>query len=234
MIRTIAAALLVAALAVPMHAQPAGPPAQVPGQADPFGRFLFPPELVMQHQGSIGLTEPQREALQAAIQEAQTTVLKMQFALSGEAERVPRAFHLAPFLDHLRFERGLSEQTLSAYRHDIVRMVDFLRQRGQEVPEAKGVLTRPQQAADVAQQQRPQEQAPCYFDLLIDTGIRVGIGEDDANTDHADRHEQRREKAVGGAEWPLPHPQNRSKQEALKRPHEYDRRANHGNSDSGG
>ena len=54
--------------------------------------------------------------------------------LTAEEERAPRAFHLPSFLDHLRFERGLSEQTLSAYRHDIVRMVDFLRQRGQDGP----------------------------------------------------------------------------------------------------
>lgn len=100
MIRTIAATLLVAVLAVPMHAQAGSPPAQVPGQADPFGRFLFPPELVMQHQGSIGLTESQRAALQAAIQEAQTTVLKVQFALSGEAEK------LGKLLDTPRIEEG--------------------------------------------------------------------------------------------------------------------------------
>ena len=100
MIRSIAAALLVAAFAFPVHAQPGGPPAQVPGQADPFGRFLFPPELVMQHQGSIGLTESQREALQAAIQEAQSTVLKMQFALSSEAEK------LAKLLEVPRIEEG--------------------------------------------------------------------------------------------------------------------------------
>ena len=100
MIRTIAATLLVAVLAVPMHAQAGSPPAQVPGQADPFGRFLFPPELVMQHQGSIGLTESQRTALQAAIQEAQTTVLKVQFALSGEAEK------LGKLLDTPRIEEA--------------------------------------------------------------------------------------------------------------------------------
>lgn len=100
MIRTIAAALLVAAFATPLHAQAGGSAPQVPGQADPFGRFLFPPELVMQHQGTIGLSESQREALQAAIQEAQTTVLKMQFALSGEAEK------LAKLLEAPRIEEG--------------------------------------------------------------------------------------------------------------------------------
>ena len=45
-----------------------------------------------------------------------------------------RAFHVAPFLDHLRFERGLSEETLSAYEHDVVRLATFLRQRGRTRP----------------------------------------------------------------------------------------------------
>jgi Spy/CpxP family protein refolding chaperone len=54
----------------------------------------------MQHQGSIGLTDSQREALQGAIQEAQSTMLKVQFALSGEAEK------LAKLLEAPRIEEG--------------------------------------------------------------------------------------------------------------------------------
>lgn len=45
-----------------------------------------------------------------------------------------RAFHLPAFLDHLRFERGLAEPTLHAYRHDIVRMAEFLFAQGQTGP----------------------------------------------------------------------------------------------------
>ena len=90
------AALLAAVLAGPVAAQ--GPAQQVPGQPDPFGRFLFPPELVMQHQGQIGLQDSQRAALQAAIQEAQTTVLRMQFVLAGEAEKLTKLLE-APKLD---------------------------------------------------------------------------------------------------------------------------------------
>jgi integrase/recombinase XerD len=45
-----------------------------------------------------------------------------------------RAFNLPAFLDHLRFERGLSEQTLVSYRHDVVRMIEFLRRQGREAP----------------------------------------------------------------------------------------------------
>ena len=88
MTRTFSTALLLAAFSMQLHAQGAGPGAQMPGQPDPFGRFLFPPELVMQHQGHIGLQESQRAALQSAIQEAQATTLKMQFALAAEAEKL--------------------------------------------------------------------------------------------------------------------------------------------------
>jgi integrase/recombinase XerD len=45
-----------------------------------------------------------------------------------------RSFAVEPFLDHLRFERGLSEQTLVAYQHDVVRLASFARQAGRAAP----------------------------------------------------------------------------------------------------
>ena len=51
-----------------------------------------------------------------------------------ERERLERDFQIPRFLDHLRFERGLSEQTVSAYRHDVLRMAAFLRARGRVGP----------------------------------------------------------------------------------------------------
>ncbi|WP_349264115.1 site-specific integrase, partial [Longimicrobium sp.] len=32
---------------------------------------------------------------------------------------------MEPFLDHLRFERGLSDKTLEAYAHDVTRFAQF-------------------------------------------------------------------------------------------------------------
>ena len=66
------------------------PGEMIPGQADPFARFLFPPELIMQHQGALELKESQREVLQIAIQEAQAQTLKMQWALAGEGEKLTK------------------------------------------------------------------------------------------------------------------------------------------------
>lgn len=48
--------------------------------------------------------------------------------------RTERAFHVAPFLDFLRFERSTSELTVGAYRHDVVRLASFARNRGRGGP----------------------------------------------------------------------------------------------------
>ena len=45
-----------------------------------------------------------------------------------------RAFELPRFLDHLRFERGVSERTLSAYEHDVTRLAVFLKALGRSCP----------------------------------------------------------------------------------------------------
>lgn len=49
-------------------------------------------------------------------------------------QAVRRRFVLESFADHLRFERGLAEATLSGYRHDVTRMAVFVRSRGRGSP----------------------------------------------------------------------------------------------------
>jgi Spy/CpxP family protein refolding chaperone len=70
----------------------AGPPPQPgrPNPPDPFGRFVFPPELVMQHQAEIALQDSQRVAIQQAIQNAQGKFLEVQWKLSSEGEKLAR------------------------------------------------------------------------------------------------------------------------------------------------
>ncbi len=48
----------------------------------------------------------------------------------------PLAFQLEPFLDHLRFERGLAEKTVEAYAHDVGRMAAFCAAAGRSSPGA--------------------------------------------------------------------------------------------------
>jgi Spy/CpxP family protein refolding chaperone len=69
-----------------------GPP-QGPQQGPPqdlFGRALFPPEMVMQHQGEINLQDAQRATLQSAIQQAQSKFVEVQWKLSAEGEKLAR------------------------------------------------------------------------------------------------------------------------------------------------
>jgi hypothetical protein len=57
---------------------------------DPLARYLFPPELVMQHQQAIALQEQQRVAIQQAMQEAQAKFIELQFQMSAELEKLQR------------------------------------------------------------------------------------------------------------------------------------------------
>jgi hypothetical protein len=62
-----------------------------PGQGsgdDPFARLLYSPELVMQNQQAIGLTEQQRGNIQELIKMVQSKFVDTQFKMSGEMERL--------------------------------------------------------------------------------------------------------------------------------------------------
>jgi Spy/CpxP family protein refolding chaperone len=85
---TVAIALILAPAAAQLRAQ--APGGGQPNQQDAFGRFLFPPELVMQHQGEINLSDAQRSALSSAIQQAQAKFVDVQWKLSGEGEKLAR------------------------------------------------------------------------------------------------------------------------------------------------
>jgi Spy/CpxP family protein refolding chaperone len=88
----VAVAVVLVSTAAQLRAQPAPGPQS---QADPFGRFLFPPELVMQHQSEISLTDAQRTALSSAIQQAQAKFVDVQWKLSGEGEKLARLLQSA-------------------------------------------------------------------------------------------------------------------------------------------
>ena len=55
-------------------------------QSDPFGEVFFPPELIMQNQQSIGLSEEQKTYIISQIQEAQETFTKLNWSLQKEME----------------------------------------------------------------------------------------------------------------------------------------------------
>ena len=62
--------------------------AQQPPPQDPFGDSLFPPELVMQHQEEIGLTEEQKNFLKTESRKAALRFTELQWQLSDAAEKM--------------------------------------------------------------------------------------------------------------------------------------------------
>jgi Spy/CpxP family protein refolding chaperone len=57
-----------------------------PGQPGPFERYLFPPELIMQHQNAIGLTSEQQTALREEMQKMMAQFTDLQWQQSAETE----------------------------------------------------------------------------------------------------------------------------------------------------
>lgn len=55
---------------------------------DPLGDSLFPPELVMQNQQAIGLTEEQKNTLKADLRKAQMRFTELQWQLQDETEKL--------------------------------------------------------------------------------------------------------------------------------------------------
>jgi Spy/CpxP family protein refolding chaperone len=73
------------------HPNPGGMPSP-----DPIGRLLFPPELVMQHQEDIGLTDAQRTAIQKELIAAQTKFTELQWKMTSEVEKLTRFLAAVP------------------------------------------------------------------------------------------------------------------------------------------
>jgi Spy/CpxP family protein refolding chaperone len=78
--------LAILALATLMLSASTALRAQQPGGQDPIGANLFPPELVMQHQQEIGLTDEQRSYITGEIQQAQKRATDLQWQLQREVE----------------------------------------------------------------------------------------------------------------------------------------------------
>lgn len=57
-------------------------------QPDPFAGNLFPPELIMQHQQTLGLSEEQKIFLKAELRKMQTRLTELQWELQDEVEKL--------------------------------------------------------------------------------------------------------------------------------------------------
>ncbi len=57
-------------------------------QPDPFAGNLFPPELVMQHQQTLGVSDVQRSFLKAELRKTQTRLTELQWDVQDEVEKL--------------------------------------------------------------------------------------------------------------------------------------------------
>ena len=72
-------------------AQSVAPPAH-----DPFGRLLFPPELIMKHRKQLNLEDKQQTILKTELQRAQADVFDLNWQLNDESEHLAELLKMAP------------------------------------------------------------------------------------------------------------------------------------------
>ena len=74
-----------------------GPGPGMPGPGmpeDPLAHHMYAPQLVMQHQAELALTDAQRTAIVNAMKDAQGTVVDTQWKLSAETEKLGNLLHV--------------------------------------------------------------------------------------------------------------------------------------------
>ncbi|MSR19873.1 MAG: hypothetical protein EXR91_02700 [Gemmatimonadetes bacterium] len=115
-------------------------------QEDPLFDALFPPELIMQHRRAVGLSDEQRDAISQMIQELQGRVVRLQWDLLDEMQRltelmaVPR-IDLDRALDQLDNVLETEKQIKQAHLEMLARIKNLL------TPEQQATLERLRSAA---------------------------------------------------------------------------------------
>jgi len=108
-----------------------------PGGQDPLARNLFPPELIMQFQSEIGLTEEQRDSLRSEMEKVQPRFKELQGQLQQEVEKLA---------DILKEERVNEKSALAQFDKVQDRERDIKRTHLALVVGLKNKLTPEQQA----------------------------------------------------------------------------------------
>ena len=86
-------------LAAEAAVAPGAPPATAPAPGnpeDPIAAQLFPPEIVMQYQQHIGITDAQRRSITGAISALQSQVLEMQWNMQAEQQKLVELLGQSP------------------------------------------------------------------------------------------------------------------------------------------
>jgi Spy/CpxP family protein refolding chaperone len=113
-------------------AQEAGPP---PAN-DPIGRSVLPPELIMQHQKAIQLTEAQKNAVIAEVKRAQGRIVDVQWDMQRALE---------PLVELLGKERADEQQVLAQLDKVLAAEREFKRTQLTLAVRLKNILTPEQQ-----------------------------------------------------------------------------------------
>jgi Spy/CpxP family protein refolding chaperone len=98
--------------------------AQAQQTGDPIGEALFPPELVMQNQQAIGLSEQQKDSLKNELRQAQQQFTDLQWKLQDEVEKMARLLS-PPTVDEKQVLAQL-ENVLTAEREVKRRQITLL------------------------------------------------------------------------------------------------------------
>ncbi|MBI3450149.1 MAG: hypothetical protein HY049_14695 [Acidobacteria bacterium] len=111
--------------------------AESPDGVDWLQRYLFPPELIMEHQQEIGLTSAQRDAVKSEIKRAQSQFLDAQWDMRGEVEKLGRML-LSPRVDETaalaQAERvmGMENEVKKTHLALVIRIKNLLTDEQQE------------------------------------------------------------------------------------------------------
>lgn len=131
---TLLVALL---LSTPVGASPLAGQASASSE-DPLAEMLFEPELIMQHRRAIDLTDQQRDAISALIQDLQGQVVELQWELLEQVEELsavlsgPRV-DLDRSLDRMNAVMGTEQRIKRAHLSLLVRIKNLLRPEQQEI-----------------------------------------------------------------------------------------------------
>ena len=89
---TVALSLILLAAPLVVRAQPMGEPPMgggPPGMGGPsFLEKVFPPSVIMRHQTDLGLTDAQRETITKQMEEAQKSLVALQWEVERESEKL--------------------------------------------------------------------------------------------------------------------------------------------------
>ena len=102
-----------------------------------FARYLFPPELVMQHQQALRLTPEQRTSITQAIRDLQLKVVDLQWKMQDEAQKLTELVQGAKIdeaqtLAQVDRVLGVEREIKRAHMGLLVRIKNLLDQRQQD------------------------------------------------------------------------------------------------------